>query len=261
MKKLLAIVIVCGILMALSACKTNDYDLLFSHGDSSATDLPKITTSKTASEHSFDNTTKSTTVITSGSMSKTNRSINHTTIQSSVNGIHKHVYTKKVVPATCTARGYTIYNCACGDSYQSDWLESVAHMYVDGKCKMCKALDFVNPKENLKFNTNYAYHNSSEFCIFVLNFSSEEEGTLISYWYTTDGSPTSKKILLDNQTYYIGGVGGPYIYAELTEKDIAIKVGFPESPVYSRIVVQHDGMLRGIEGGLKDALFTTNVVI
>ena len=40
---------------------------------------------------------------------------------------HKHDYVAVVTAPTCTAKGYTTYTCACGDTYTADETEMVAH--------------------------------------------------------------------------------------------------------------------------------------
>ncbi len=41
---------------------------------------------------------------------------------------HEHTYTQKIVPPTCTERGYTEYTCACGNStYTKDFVDSLGH--------------------------------------------------------------------------------------------------------------------------------------
>ena len=43
---------------------------------------------------------------------------------------HTHSYTATVVEPTCTERGYTLYECACGHSYQSNFTDALDHDYV-----------------------------------------------------------------------------------------------------------------------------------
>ena len=43
---------------------------------------------------------------------------------------HTHSYTSTVVEPTCTERGYTLYECACGHSYQSNFTNALDHDYV-----------------------------------------------------------------------------------------------------------------------------------
>lgn len=42
---------------------------------------------------------------------------------------HKHNYTKSVVSPTCTEKGYTLYTCACGDSYSNSFTDALGHDY------------------------------------------------------------------------------------------------------------------------------------
>ncbi len=44
-------------------------------------------------------------------------------------GSHTHAYTAVVTAATCTAKGYTTYTCACGDSYVGDYTSATGHSY------------------------------------------------------------------------------------------------------------------------------------
>ena len=43
---------------------------------------------------------------------------------------HKHSYTTKVVAATCTEKGYTLYTCACGHSYKDAYKDALGHKYT-----------------------------------------------------------------------------------------------------------------------------------
>ena len=40
---------------------------------------------------------------------------------------HVHSYTSKVVAATCTGEGYTLYTCVCGTSYKEDIVPALGH--------------------------------------------------------------------------------------------------------------------------------------
>ena len=40
-----------------------------------------------------------------------------------------HKYTSTTVAPTCVAKGYTLYLCACGDSYMGDYVNTIAHVY------------------------------------------------------------------------------------------------------------------------------------
>lgn len=44
---------------------------------------------------------------------------------------HEHSYTTEVIAPTCTSEGYTIYSCACGHTYNDDYIEKAAHTYEE----------------------------------------------------------------------------------------------------------------------------------
>lgn len=46
---------------------------------------------------------------------------------------HLHGYTATIVSPTCTEDGYTLYSCACGDSYKEDIVKALGHSYVTTK--------------------------------------------------------------------------------------------------------------------------------
>ena len=50
---------------------------------------------------------------------------------------HTHSYTKTTVAATCTTRGYTLYECECGDSFTSNLYPALGHTYDDAYDKTC----------------------------------------------------------------------------------------------------------------------------
>lgn len=43
---------------------------------------------------------------------------------------HTHTYTEEVVESTCTEEGYTMYTCACGDIFTSNYKEALDHDLV-----------------------------------------------------------------------------------------------------------------------------------
>ena len=44
---------------------------------------------------------------------------------------HTHSYKSTVTAPTCTAKGYTTYQCSCGDSYKDSYTEALGHSYGD----------------------------------------------------------------------------------------------------------------------------------
>lgn len=45
---------------------------------------------------------------------------------------HEHQYNEQVFEPTCTEEGYTLYTCACGDSYKGDVVEALGHEWDEG---------------------------------------------------------------------------------------------------------------------------------
>lgn len=65
-----------------------------------------------------------------------------TTIQKFIAGLvedgsHTHLYAKTIVDPTCTEKGYTLFECDCGDSYKSDWNNETDHTYQNDICTVC----------------------------------------------------------------------------------------------------------------------------
>lgn len=42
---------------------------------------------------------------------------------------HSHTYTETVTAATCTADGFTLFSCECGDSYEGSYMTAPGHSY------------------------------------------------------------------------------------------------------------------------------------
>ena len=49
----------------------------------------------------------------------------------SIDESHTHSYGATVVAPTCIAQGYTLYTCACGDSYKEAYVNAKGHSYTD----------------------------------------------------------------------------------------------------------------------------------
>ena len=54
---------------------------------------------------------------------------------------HTHNYASKVVQPTCTAQGYTMHTCSCGNSYKDSYVNSLGHSYSGGACTRCGQKD------------------------------------------------------------------------------------------------------------------------
>lgn len=63
---------------------------------------------------------------------------------------HTHNYSATVVLPTCTASGYTLYKCSCGNEYKNNYTNALGHNYVKGKCSRC-GQDEVTPDEYFSF--------------------------------------------------------------------------------------------------------------
>lgn len=51
---------------------------------------------------------------------------------------HAHKHNKKsVVSPTCSEKGYTVYRCACGDSYTADYKDAYGHSVIVDKAVAC----------------------------------------------------------------------------------------------------------------------------
>ena len=62
---------------------------------------------------------------------------------------HKHAYTESIVPPACGKTGYTLHECSCGDSYQTDPVSSLHHQYDDAwdeECNLCGEIREVKEK-------------------------------------------------------------------------------------------------------------------
>ncbi len=51
---------------------------------------------------------------------------------------HTHSYVETVVAPTCTAKGYTLHKCACGEEYTDTEVDKLEHLYNNGKCVDCE---------------------------------------------------------------------------------------------------------------------------
>ena len=54
---------------------------------------------------------------------------------------HTHNYASKVVQPTCTAQGYTMHTCSCGNSYKDSYVNAHGHSYSGGACTRCGQKD------------------------------------------------------------------------------------------------------------------------
>lgn len=50
---------------------------------------------------------------------------------------HTHTYSKTLVSATCTEKGYTLNRCVCGDEYKENYTDALGHTYASNVCSVC----------------------------------------------------------------------------------------------------------------------------
>ena len=83
---------------------------------------------------------------------------------------HTHSYTASVIAPTCTAAGYTMYTCSCGNSYKDNYTDALGHNYVSGVCTRCgaKATDTptpVTPSGFVDVPSNAFYANAVKWAV------------------------------------------------------------------------------------------------
>lgn len=54
---------------------------------------------------------------------------------------HTHSYVDTVTAATCTANGYTVHKCSCGDTKTDSYTKMLGHSYQGGICVRCGVLE------------------------------------------------------------------------------------------------------------------------
>lgn len=77
---------------------------------------------------------------------------------------HTHSYSSAVTAPTCTEQGYTIYTCACGDSYADDYVPATGeHVYSDDQDAVCDtcggALRLPTAPEGVDYTPMYRLYN------------------------------------------------------------------------------------------------------
>lgn len=64
-----------------------------------------------------------------GSQSSKDSTLNSSSVVPADSSVisHKHNYVKKIVSPTCMEKGYTLYTCACGESYTNSYVDALDH--------------------------------------------------------------------------------------------------------------------------------------
>lgn len=60
---------------------------------------------------------------------------------------HVHAYAESVTAADCISGGYTVFTCACGESYVGNETEALGHSWVDATCTEPKKCSVCNVTE------------------------------------------------------------------------------------------------------------------
>ena len=83
-----------------------------------------------------------------------------------------HSYNKEVISATCSAQGYTYYECSkCGENYKDTYVSEKGHSFVEGErnyyCSVCN----VSECEGFSFQQTTMYN--GENCYVIMSATSE----------------------------------------------------------------------------------------
>lgn len=148
MKKLITAILILAFLLSLSGCSsrepaeeaTPEPELHLSATESASEPELHMTETEPASEpetHLSETEPapeKPTEERETGSVSETEKTetVRETEAPAETKPDHICSYEAKVIPATCTEQGYTLYTCTvCGKSYQGNWTAALGHAYVD----------------------------------------------------------------------------------------------------------------------------------
>ena len=114
-----------------------------------------------------------------------------------------HSYETTVVPSTCTAMGYTVYECLeCGDSYTADFTDKAQHCFIPAvTAPTCSEMGY----------TTYTCENCNE------SYISDYNDKLPHDYETVVTAPTCTQ--MGHTTYTCKSCGDSYIsdYTEMTE--------------------------------------------
>ncbi len=118
-----------------------------------------------------------------------------TTVVTEGPGGHTHIYTEHIVFPTCSEGGYTLFTCACGNSYTDNESEATGrHFYdKDGKCPDCnKTITF-----------------TKGLLITTYRYGEDADGRSLYECYVKVGNATDKDIYIPYE-YAEGLYGTPY---------------------------------------------------
>ena len=129
MKKIFTLLMVVVMVLSMVACGNSPKP---SQEKPIKTSSEELTSSETVSEETptnvVPNEDKQDDKKTSSSKKETTSSKKQTSSTTSSSS-HKHTYKQTVVAPTCTAAGYTLNTCACGESYKDNQKSKLGHSY------------------------------------------------------------------------------------------------------------------------------------
>ena len=188
---------------------------------------------------------------------------------------HAHSYTAQTVAPSCSGEGYTVYTCACGDSYIGDRVPALEHRYSEGKCSVCGEADpdYVPPvepelSENVtrlaglsRYETSFAIANEMKEVLGVEKFDSiilaSSEGFADALAGSYLAAVKQAPIIIGKEKYK--GIVCDYVNANLAENGTVYVLGgegaVPEAMLSGITVTKNFQRLAGNDR------YTTNLAI
>jgi len=106
---------------------------------------------------------------------------------------HTHNYASKVVQPTCTAQGYTMHTCSCGNSYKDSYVNALGHSYSGGACTRCGQKD-----------PNYTQTSGVSYVLSDGVLTVSESGECTNAWMNNYSPNNVKKIVIGSGITSIG---------------------------------------------------------
>lgn len=126
---------------------------------------------------------------------------------------HEHQYIDTVIPPTCTEMGYTVHNCACGETYYSDyrttsthsfgsWIVGVAATLTEGgeEYRLCKSCGYLQTRETGNTSALPKVYLSSRGSVFYSH--GELHFTCDSNARTEEGKPEIQLLFTKNGSLF-----------------------------------------------------------
>lgn len=137
------------------------------------------------------------------------------TLLASCQESHQHVYSERVVPATCMEGGYTEYRCECGDHYRDKETKALGHDYktdeIPAKCGVDGKITYTCSRGDSTYSeTIPALNHSWDKGEIIEEATCSKEGTML-YTCTHDASHTYTESIsvTDNHAWDEGEITVP----------------------------------------------------